>query len=45
MKEIGVKHIAIETLKKIEADDAALLAHRNQPQRTLQVTLEQLRTL
>jgi YgiT-type zinc finger domain-containing protein len=41
----GEQYFDIGTLKKIEADHAALSAHRKQPQRTLQVAVEEFGTL
>jgi YgiT-type zinc finger domain-containing protein len=41
----GEQYFAIETLKKIEADHAALSAHRKQPKRTLTVAVEEFGAL
>jgi YgiT-type zinc finger domain-containing protein len=41
----GEQYFAIETLKKIEADHAALSTHRKQPQRILEVAVEQFPAL
>jgi YgiT-type zinc finger domain-containing protein len=41
----GEQYFAIEALKKIEADHAALTAHRKLPSRTLQVAVEEFRSL
>lgn len=41
----GEQYFDIETLKKIEADHAELTCHRKQPSRTLQVAVEEFRSL
>lgn len=41
----GEQYFAIDALKKIEADHAELTAHRKRPSRTLQVAVEEFRTL
>jgi len=41
----GEQCFAIEVLKKIEAEHAALAAHRKQPSRTFQVAVEEFRSL
>jgi hypothetical protein len=41
----GEQYFEIQTLKKIEADHAALLAHRKRPGRTLEVAVEDFGTL
>lgn len=44
-KYCGEQYFAIDTLKKIEADHAALSAHRKRPRRTLQVAVEEFGAL
>lgn len=41
----GEQYFAIDVLKKIEADHAALAAHHEQPSRTVQVAVEEFRFL
>ena len=41
----GEQYFAIDALKKIEADHAALMAHQKQPRRILQVAVEEFRSL
>lgn len=41
----GEQYFAIDALKKIEADHAALTAHRKQPSRMLQVAVEEFTSL
>lgn len=41
----GEQYFAIETLKRIEADHAALSAHRKQPRRVIQVAVEEFGAL
>lgn len=41
----GEQYFAIDALKRIEADHAALSTHRKQPSRVLQVAVEEYRSL
>jgi len=41
----GEQYFAIDVLKKIEADHAALVAHRKRPSRNIQVAVEEFRSL
>ena len=41
----GEQYFAIDALKKIESDHAALVGHRKQPTRTLQIAVEDFQYL